>query len=340
MYGLTQVFQERVLLIFISINMPYNLESVLNEAAYQPTITTQKNLNVVSPGQLQVNGVPVSSTGIINANGNTITLRTSGATDLTLPTSGTMVTTTATQTLTNKTTTGLEADGFLDTNGNKVVEIDAITAATGANFFIQKAAAAGQAVVLQANGSDTDVYLNMVTKGAGTVRANGVDIDTISGTQTLSNKTFVAPALGTPASGVLTNTTGLPAASVVAGTLGTGAYVMDTKLTVPQLINTANPIPASSNAATIPVTFKNNIVTNSSAATLTVTMTTSGAANMQPVIVQILDFSAVAQTITWINTENSTVSVPTTTNGSTTLPITIGFIYNIITSKYRCVAVS
>lgn len=168
--------------------MPYNLESVLNEAAYQATITTQKNLNVVSPGQLQVNGVQVAASGIVNANGNTITLRTSGATDLTLPTSGTMVTTTATQTLTNKTTTGLSADGFLDTNGNKVVEIDAITAATGVNFFIQKAAATGQAVILQANGSDTDVYLNMVTKGAGTVRANGVDIDTISGTQTLSNK--------------------------------------------------------------------------------------------------------------------------------------------------------
>lgn len=40
--------------------------------------------------------------------------------------------------------------------------------------------------------------------------------------QTLSNKTFVAPALGTPASGVLTNATGLPAASVVAGALANG----------------------------------------------------------------------------------------------------------------------
>jgi len=39
-------------------------------------------------------------------------------------------------------------------------------------------------------------------------------------TQTLSNKTFVAPALGTPASGVLTNTTGLPISTGVSG-LGT-----------------------------------------------------------------------------------------------------------------------
>ncbi len=40
-----------------------------------------------------------------------------------------------------------------------------------------------------------------------------------TGTQTLSNKTFVAPALGTPASGVATNLTGLPLTTGVTGTL-------------------------------------------------------------------------------------------------------------------------
>src|SRR5579863_4408710 len=38
-------------------------------------------------------------------------------------------------------------------------------------------------------------------------------------TQTLTNKTLVAPALGTPASGVLTNATGLPLGTGVTGTL-------------------------------------------------------------------------------------------------------------------------
>ena len=44
--------------------------------------------------------------------------------------------------------------------------------------------------------------------------------------------------------------------------------------------------------------------------------------------------------LAWVNTENSTVSAPTTSNGSTTLPLTVGFMYNSGTSKWRTVAVS
>ena len=46
-------------------------------------------------------------------------------------------------------------------------------------------------------------------------------VATLSGTQTLTNKTLVAPALGTPASGVMTNVTGLPVSTGISG-LGTG----------------------------------------------------------------------------------------------------------------------
>lgn len=190
-------------------------------------------------------------------------------------------------------------------------------------------------------GAASDTTIARVS--AGVISVEGVTVDTISAANTLTNKTLTSPTLtspvlGTPSSGTLTNCTGLPAASVVAGTLGTGAYVMDTKLTVPQVINTANAIAASGNAATVPVTQRHNIVTNNSAATLTITMTTASAVNMQVVIVQILDFSAVAQTLTLVNTENSTVTAPATTNGSTTLPLTLGFIFNSATSKWRLIA--
>lgn len=108
--------------------------------------------------------------------------------------------------------------------------------------------------------------------------------------------------------------------------------------TFSQVITTANAITATANAATIPVTSRHNIVTNNSAATLTITLTTTNAVNMQTCVVQILDASAVAQTISWVNTEDSTVAAPTTSNGSTTLPLSVGFMYNSATSKWRCVA--
>jgi hypothetical protein len=45
------------------------------------------------------------------------------------------------------------------------------------------------------------------------------NIVTASSTTTLTNKTFVAPVLGIPASGTLTNATGLPLTTGVIGTL-------------------------------------------------------------------------------------------------------------------------
>lgn len=99
-----------------------------------------------------------------------------------------------------------------------------------------------------------------------------------------------------------------------------------------------NIITVTSNAGTIPVTSKLNTFTNSSAATMTITVATSGAVDGQMTIVRIYDSSIATQTITWVNTENSTIIAPTTSNGSTTLPLTVGFMYNSQTSKWRCIA--
>jgi len=99
----------------------------------------------------------------------------------------------------------------------------------------------------------------------------------------------------------------------------------------------ANAVTVTSNAGTVPVTSKYNNFTNSSAATMAITMATTGAVDGQVSIVRIYDFSGAAETIGWTNTENSTQSVPTTSNGSTTLPLTVGFMFNGATSKWRCV---
>lgn len=120
----------------------------------------------------------------------------------------------------------------------------------------------------------------------------------------------------------------------------TGLLTISKQVTAPQIINTSNALTASANAATVPITSRITTVTNNSAATLTITITTSGAVDGQLVMVRVLDFSAVAQSITWVNTENSTATVPTTSNGSTTLPLTVGFQYNNATSKWRCIASS
>ena len=93
----------------------------------------------------------------------------------------------------------------------------------------------------------------------------------------------------------------------------------------------------SANAVTVPVTYPSVSVTNNAAAAVSITMTTSGAVDGQTIIVRFYDYTTVSQTLTWVNTENSSIVPPSSSNGSTTLPTTIGFIFNGSTSKWRCV---
>lgn len=121
-------------------------------------------------------------------------------------------------------------------------------------------------------------------------------------------------------------------------THSTGLLTSNVPVVAPQIVNTPATITVTTNAGTVTRANKINNFTNSSAATMTITMSTTSAADGDTVIVRIKDFSAATQTITWVNTENSTVTAPTTSNGSTTLPLTVGFMYNSATSKWRCIA--
>lgn len=165
------------------------------------------------------------------------------------------------------------------------------------------------------------------TLATNTITLAGGEVITFSATNALSLLTSGSTSMTFPA---VTDTVAV---------LGTAQTYTATQ-TEKQVVWTNNAIAASSNAATVPITHRLHTVTNSSAATLTITMTTTSAIDGQLVMVRVLDFSAVAQTITWVNTENSTISVPTTSNGSTTLFLTVGFIFNSSTSKWRCIAVA
>lgn len=76
------------------------------------------------------------------------------------------------------------------------------------------------------NATSGTLKIQPVTGALGTVTLSLPDAtDTLVGrttTDTLSNKSFVAPALGTPVSGVLTNATGLPLTTGVTGNLPVG----------------------------------------------------------------------------------------------------------------------
>lgn len=190
------------------------------------------------------------------------------------------------------------------------------------------------------------------TSGSGILKGNGsggfstatadTDYTTPAGTETFTNKTY-----NTAGTGNVFKING----TTVSAVTGSGSAVLGTApaISAPAITGAAtadgfsfnnNTVTVTSNAGTCSAGFRLNTFTNSSAATMAITISTSGAVDGQAMIVRIYDFSAVAQTIGWTNTENSTVSAPTTSNGSTTLPLTVGFMYNVATSKWRCVAVS
>lgn len=190
--------------------------------------------------------------------------------------------------------------------------------------------------VMQTSPSLTTPTLGVAT--ATSINKMAITAPATSSTLAIADgKTLTASNTITLAAGADSQTFTFPAATATIAGLGTTqTFTGQDKFN--NIIDVNNAVTVTSNAGTVPVTFRLNTFTNSSAATMAITMATASAVDGQMTIVRIYDFSAVAQTIGWTNTENSTVSAPLTSNGSTTLPLTVGFMYNTQTSKWRCIA--
>ncbi len=288
----------------------------LTELSYVKGVTSaiQTQLNAKGTGTVTASGGSLTSNAVVLGNGTTDVKVSTGIT-----TNGTA------QLVLGVNTTTL---GTVKMFGN-----------TSGDVTIQPTAVAGTATV-QTLPATTGTLVNRIatangvsasnSDGALTVTLGAITPTTVNGnTFTTGSSTYT----GTAAQTYTFPTTTATIARTDAAQTFTGAQTFSNAV-----IYTNNAIAASGNAATVPVTAKLNTVTNNSAATLTITMTTASATDGQLTIVRILDSSAAAQTITWVNTENSTVTAPTTSNGSTTLFLTVGFIYNGGTSKWRCIA--
>ena len=155
---------------------------------------------------------------------------------------------------------------------------------------------------------------------AATAASGSGDVVTTTATQTLTNKTLVAPVLGTPASGTLTNCTGLPVSTGISGTgtgvtaflatpssanlrtaltdeTGTGSAVFATN---PTIVGTT----ITGNAQTTPVgvTFSATAMAVDCALSNVFTVTMSGNVTTAPTFSNLKN----GQTINWFITQDAT----------------------------------
>jgi len=116
---------------------------------------------------------------------------------------------------------------FIRTSNGNILQL--IATASAVNYLSLTNGATTEEVTIGASGTDTDIAINLLPKGAGLVTINGVEVVTISGTQTLTNKSIVATQLtGIIADARMPDLTGdvTTAEGTVATTIAAGAVTL------------------------------------------------------------------------------------------------------------------
>lgn len=255
-----------------------------------------------------------------------------------------VVTLTGSQTLTNKTLTSPRiGTALLDTNGNEVFVITATGSAV--NEFTVVNAATGVAPQIQATGSDTNISINLVPKGTGTVQSGGVDLTTPSNTQTLTNKTISADSntiSGIAASSfVLSNASGNIDGSASQKAIPSGVVVgtTDTQTLTSKRINPRVVSAASASSLTPDVSVADQYAYTALAAGLTINAPTGTPVDGQRLIFRILD-NGTSRSLTWNATYVSmtSLSLPSATTANKTTYV--GCIYNANNTRWDVVAIT
>lgn len=84
--------------------------------------------------------------------------------------------------------------GINDDSGNESVRFRKTSSAVNYIEILNTETTVGPAIGTA--GDDTNIDLNLTAKGSGVVKADGVEVVTLTGTQTLTNKTLTTPTLG------------------------------------------------------------------------------------------------------------------------------------------------
>lgn len=227
-----------------------------------------------------------------------------GSAGVTIAIDSTVATLTGSQTLTNKTLTAPRfADlGFIaDANGNELIIFDTVTSAVNEVTFAN--AATASTPTFTASGGDTNVGINFVPKGSGTIQVSGVPIVTTTATQTLTNKTLTTPVISSISnSGTIT--------------VPTGTDTLVGRATTDTLTNkriTAR-VQSTTSTATFTFNFDNDDIGVITAQAAGLTVTTSGTpTSMQPFVLCVKD-NGTARAITWNGIFVAIgVTLPTTT---------------------------